>query len=126
MKQQEVFKKIGIIIRELNDQYDYLVSTENNLNDLELELFVANAHFLADHSEVLRKLNLQGTAAPKTSQKTEEKFFEPLVQQARPEAEVKPQEEAKPAAPASQPRLPRSRWRRRRYCASAAPGWSDR
>ena len=90
MKQQEVFKKIGIIIRELNEQYNYLVSTENELNDLELELFVANAHFLADHSEVLRKLNLQSTHAQKALPKHEEKFFEPLVQQAKPEGELKP------------------------------------
>ncbi len=55
MKQKEVFKKIGIIIKELNDQYSYLVENEKELNDLELELFVANARFLADHSEVLQK-----------------------------------------------------------------------
>ncbi len=90
MKQQEVFKKIGIIIRELNEQYEYLVANQSELNDLELELFVANAHFLADHSEVLRKLNLQNTHAPKTTYKHEEKFFEPLVQQSKPEGELKP------------------------------------
>jgi hypothetical protein len=80
MKQQEVFKKIGIIIKELNEQYDYLVANENELNDLELELFVANAHFLADHSEVLRKLNLQHTPASKIAPAPQEKYFEPVVQ----------------------------------------------
>ena len=80
MKQQEVFKKIGIIIKELNEQYDYLVANENELNDLELELFVANAHFLADHSEVLRKLNLQNTPASKIAPAPQEKYFEPVVQ----------------------------------------------
>ncbi|MCO5934121.1 hypothetical protein NAF17_01095 [Mucilaginibacter sp. RB4R14] len=59
MKQQEVFKKTGAIIKELNEQYEYLQSTVDNLNDLELELFVANTHFLKDHAEILRKLNLQ-------------------------------------------------------------------
>ena len=90
MKQQEVFKKIGTILKELNEQYEYLVANQSELNDLELELFVANAHFLADHSEVLRKLNLQNTPAPKTTYKHEEKFFEPLVQQSKPEGELKP------------------------------------
>lgn len=81
MKQQEVFKKIGIIIKELNEQYDFLVSTENELNDLELELFVANAHFLADHSEVLRKLNLQKSPSPISPPPIpEERYFEPVVQ----------------------------------------------
>lgn len=58
MKQPEVFKKIGGIIQELNEQYEYLQSTADDLNDLELELFVANTHFLKDHAEILRKLNL--------------------------------------------------------------------
>ena len=87
MKQQEVFKRIGIIIKELNQQYDYLSETEGKLNDLELELFVANAHFLADHSEVLNKLNLQNTPPPpaeKPKISYEEKYFEPLVQQVKP------------------------------------------
>jgi hypothetical protein len=28
MKQQEVFKKIGVIIKELNDQYEYLKTVD--------------------------------------------------------------------------------------------------
>ncbi|MBK0380585.1 hypothetical protein [Mucilaginibacter segetis] len=98
MKQPEVFKKIGGIIQELNEQYEYLQSTVENLNDLELELFVANTHFLKDHAEILRKLNLQKSETPlalpkHTEEKpieaekpaeTEPKYFEPLVQQAKP------------------------------------------
>jgi hypothetical protein len=90
MKQQEVFKKIGIIIKELNDQYNYLVENESELNDLELELFVANARFLADHSEVLQKLNLQNTPPQKFIPVREEKYFEPVVQQVHPLAETQP------------------------------------
>ena len=88
MKQQDVFKKIGIIIKELNEQYDYLVKTENELNDLELELFVANAHFLAEHSEVLRKLNLQNASSPIITPVYTEKYFEPVVQQLPPPVEM--------------------------------------
>ncbi|MDB5153984.1 MAG: hypothetical protein JWR54_2735 [Mucilaginibacter sp.] len=90
MKQQDVFKKIGIIIKELNEQYDYLVKTENELNDLELELFVANAHFLAEHSEVLRKLNLQNASSPIITPVHTEKYFEPVVQQLPPPVETQP------------------------------------
>jgi hypothetical protein len=94
MKQQEVFKKIGSILKELNDQYGYLKETESDLNDLELELFVANAHFLSDHSEVLRKLNLQNhpelTVPQEPAKKQEEKFFEPVVQKLPPEPEAEP------------------------------------
>lgn len=59
MKQQEVFRKTGAIIKELLDQYEYLQENPDELNDLELELFVANTHFLKDHAEILKKLNLQ-------------------------------------------------------------------
>jgi hypothetical protein len=97
MKQQEVFKKIGTILKELNDQYDYLSGDhEGHLNDLELELFVANAHFLSNHSEVLRKLSQQNTPPPVTppaivtgepAKKADEHFFEPVVQHIKPEPE---------------------------------------
>ena len=84
MKQQEVFKKIGTILKELNDQYNYLAENESEMNDLELELFVANAHFLADHSGVLRKLNINKPEPPKPAPVTEPRFFEPVVQMAPP------------------------------------------
>ena len=57
MKQLDVFKKIGGILKELNDQYNYLEDESSELNELELELFVANAHFLKDHAEILRRLH---------------------------------------------------------------------
>jgi hypothetical protein len=108
MKQQEVFKKIGGIIKELNDQYEYLKTVDGQLNELELELFIANAHFLSDHISILAKLNSQlstvtgpvkkedapqppvtveveesVTEIPEPTPEPEiheEKYFEPLVQ----------------------------------------------
>lgn len=95
MRQQEVFNKIGLILKELNDQYKYLEANPDDMNSLELELFVANAHFLADHAEILNKINLQlSTAKPalplhKDEPKAEEKFFEPVVRQpAKPQSAV--------------------------------------
>ena len=109
MKQKEVFKKIGGIIQELSEQYEYLKTVNEDLNDLELELFAANAHFLADHIEVLCKLNLQSqaekpvaekSAKPEKTEKQEKpaktteqqsthepKYFEPVVQQMKPGTE---------------------------------------
>ena len=99
MKQQEVFKKIGTILKELNDQHNYLAENESEMNDLELELFVANAHFLADHSEVLRKLNLN-KPEPKQLPPAEPRFFEPVVQQTQPPVvEKEPEIEEKVEAP---------------------------
>lgn len=86
MKQQEVFNKIGGIIKELNDQYKYLEANPDDINSLELELFVANAHFLADHADILNKINLLSPrpvapAPPPITPVREEKFFEPVVRQ---------------------------------------------
>ncbi|WP_304068864.1 hypothetical protein [Pedobacter glucosidilyticus] len=56
MNKQEILKKIGNIILELNEQHQYL-SQVQKINILELELFTANADFLIDHIEILKKLN---------------------------------------------------------------------
>lgn len=66
MKQQDVFNKIGAILNELTEQYDYLKKDTSQLNELELELFVANAHFLMDHADILRKINAQTTTITHT------------------------------------------------------------
>ncbi len=71
MNQLDVFNRIGGIIKELNEQYKYLESNPQKLNDLELELFVANAHFLADHAEILSKL--QSRVIPEKPQEIAQK-----------------------------------------------------
>jgi hypothetical protein len=57
MNNKEIFKKVAGIIAELNEQYEYLSKDPENLNELELELFAANADFLSDHITILHKLN---------------------------------------------------------------------
>ena len=57
MNKREIFKKVAGIIAELNEQYEYLSQSPENLNELELELFAANADFLSDHISILQKLN---------------------------------------------------------------------
>jgi len=61
MNQQDIFKKIGQILTELNDQYQYLAQNPQELNELELELFLANASFLSDHVQIVKKLNTTAT-----------------------------------------------------------------
>lgn len=57
MNQQDIFKKIGLILNELQDQYEFLAQNPAQLNELELELFLANANFLSDHVQIVRKIN---------------------------------------------------------------------
>ncbi|TKB98721.1 hypothetical protein [Pedobacter cryophilus] len=78
MNQQEILRKIGHIIQELNDQQQYLSNT-SKINLLELELFTANADFLIDHIEILKKLNSQGSETKVIEEQVETKakeFFE--------------------------------------------------
>ncbi len=56
MNKQQILKKIGNIIQELKEQHEYLSNVEE-INALELELFAANADFLTDHLEILKKLS---------------------------------------------------------------------
>ncbi|MFW0716966.1 hypothetical protein [Pedobacter sp. N23S346] len=57
MNQHSIFKKVGSILTELNEQYEFLAQNPQQLNHLELELFLANADFLADHVRIVQKLN---------------------------------------------------------------------
>lgn len=57
MNTKEILRKAGGILTELNEQYEYLSQNPESLNELELELFSANASFLSDHLAILVKLN---------------------------------------------------------------------
>lgn len=57
MNQEDIFKKVGQILNELQDQYEFLAQNPNQLNELELELFLANANFLSDHVQIVKKIN---------------------------------------------------------------------
>ena len=56
MKQEAIFKKIGVILEELNEQHEYLTQNTPNFGELELDLFLANANFLADHIKIIQKI----------------------------------------------------------------------
>ncbi|TCC87060.1 hypothetical protein EZ428_22955 [Pedobacter frigiditerrae] len=57
MNQEDFFKKLGLILDELNEQYQFLAQNPQQLSELELELFQANANFLADHIQIIKKIN---------------------------------------------------------------------
>ena len=101
MNKQEILKKIGNIIQELNEQHQYL-SHVQKINILELELFTANADFLIDHIEILKKLNdtkgwqedavtthpILAETAPVQENKPLEVVFEEEVEEEHPIEEV--------------------------------------
>jgi hypothetical protein len=76
IQQEDLFKKLGLILNELNEQYQFLAQNPQQLNELELELFHANANFLADHVQIIKKINAN-KQAPLISAPAEEKNMEP-------------------------------------------------
>lgn len=56
MNQEDLLKKTGSILQELQEQFEFLTNNAQKLSELELELFLANANFLTDHIQILRKL----------------------------------------------------------------------
>ncbi|WP_017258592.1 hypothetical protein [Pedobacter arcticus] len=90
MNKSQILKKIGNIIEELGEQQQYLAST-NKINLLELELFTANADFLIDHIEILKKLNDQRFEIEAHSQPISERQ-PPIIRAPEPEIAQKPVE----------------------------------
>ena len=58
MKQEAILKKIGLILEELNEQYEFLTQNTQEFSELELDLFLANSNFLANHIEIIKKITV--------------------------------------------------------------------
>ena len=85
MNKKEIFKKVGGIITELNEQFEYLSQNPDNLNELELELFAASSNFLSDHISILLKLNTVSSEIMKNDQELglyDEPFDDELIKEA--------------------------------------------
>jgi hypothetical protein len=84
MNQADIFKKIGLILNELQDQYEFLAKNPEQLSELELELFLANANFLSDHVQIVKKINSQKPLI-ELPQHTEKVVKEPVISTPREE-----------------------------------------
>ncbi|WP_316744482.1 hypothetical protein [Pedobacter antarcticus] len=73
MNQEDIFRKIGQILNELTDQYQYLEEHPGDWNGFELDLFQANANFLAEHVQVFQKMN-KAKNPPVNKEHSEEKI----------------------------------------------------
>lgn len=57
MKQEDLLKKTGAILNELQEQYEFMLADPQQISELELELFLANANFLSEHVQILKKIS---------------------------------------------------------------------
>ncbi|MBY0245532.1 MAG: hypothetical protein K2Q03_08785 [Sphingobacteriaceae bacterium] len=90
INQDNVFKKIGFILNELQDQYDYLAQQKVNITTVEVDFFMANVSFLNENAQVLKKIfqpieveDTQMPLAQKLSENIEE--FETKIKEEEPE-----------------------------------------
>lgn len=58
MKQEDLLKKTGAILHELQEQYQFMLEDPQTLSELELELFLANANFLTEHVQILKRISM--------------------------------------------------------------------
>ncbi len=87
MNQENLFKKIGLILNELNAQYEFLAQNPQQLNELELDLFHANADFLSDHAQILIKICRNAEAPLQARTLTEEPEIDLAINDRREELE---------------------------------------
>ena len=57
MKQEDLLRKTGAILNELQEQYEFMLADPQQISELELELFLANANFLSEHVQILKKIS---------------------------------------------------------------------
>lgn len=57
MKQEDLLKKTGAILNELQEQFEFMLQDPHQISELELELFLANANFLTEHVQILKKIS---------------------------------------------------------------------
>jgi len=58
MKQEDLLKKTGAILNELQEQYQFMLEDPQTISELELELFLANANFLTEHVQILKRISM--------------------------------------------------------------------
>ncbi|MFM6976145.1 MAG: hypothetical protein ACKOW2_04790 [Sphingobacteriaceae bacterium] len=56
MDRKAILQKINEIILDLNKQYQEFETQPEAINEIDLELFIANAKFLADHALILQRI----------------------------------------------------------------------
>ncbi len=57
MKKEDLLTKTGAILNELQEQYEFMSQDPQQISELELELFLANANFLTEHVQILIKIS---------------------------------------------------------------------
>jgi len=56
ISKKEIIEKVGVLLKELTDKFEYISDAGREVNPLEFQLFEINAAYFAEHANLLRKL----------------------------------------------------------------------
>ena len=56
ISKEEIVEKVGVLLKELTDKFEYISDPDKDVNPLEFQLFEINAAYFAEHANLLRKL----------------------------------------------------------------------
>lgn len=56
ISKEEITEKVGGLLKELTEKFEFISNSENDIHPLEFQLFEVNATYFAEHTTILRKL----------------------------------------------------------------------
>src|SRR5690554_7162397 len=56
ISKEEIVEKVGVLLKELTEKFEYISDPDKDVNPLEFQLFEINAAYFAEHANLLRKL----------------------------------------------------------------------
>jgi hypothetical protein len=56
ISKEEIVEKVGVLLKELTEKFEYISDPNKDVNPLEFQLFEINAAYFAEHANLLRKL----------------------------------------------------------------------
>jgi len=56
ISKKEIIEKVGVLLKELTDKFEYISDSGKEVNPLEFQLFEINAAYFAEHANLLHKL----------------------------------------------------------------------
>lgn len=95
MERQAILQRMGEIIADINEQFESLQRQPGRADQLEMELFESNIKFLADHTQILKRLHTPAEQVPEAEEEkmiigvldelTDTEFSEEEVSEEEPE-----------------------------------------
>jgi len=81
ISKEEIIEKVGVLLKELTDKFEYISSSGKEVHPLEFQLFEINAAYFAEHTNLLRKFE-EEEARSRTEAEAPAEAYAPAVEEA--------------------------------------------